>query len=76
MPDYRIYKLDPRSGHFIGVEEVTAADDLAALCLTDQRHFEVPTETWCGGRKIACLDARLLPAATAPCFSSRDEAPS
>ena len=66
MPDYRLYRLDPQSDHFLGVEEMNAVNDDAAICLANHRHFEVPTELWCGGHKVARLDARPEQAATAP----------
>jgi hypothetical protein len=76
MPDYRLYRLDPQSGHFMGVEELSAADDGEAICLTTRRHFEVPIELWCGGHKVARLDARPEHAATAPRIQRQGRDPS
>lgn len=66
MPDYRLYRLDPHSGHFIGVEEMQATDDGAAIRLTNERHSQVSTELWRGGHKVARFDARPEQPASAP----------
>lgn len=68
MPHYRLYRLDPRSGHFTGVDEMSAANDVEAIGLTTRRHLEVPTELWCGGHKVARFDARPEEAARPPLF--------
>lgn len=57
MPDYRLYTLNPHSGHIDGVEEFRSADDVEAICLTTQRNHDVPTELWCGAHKVARFDA-------------------
>ena len=59
MPDYRLYLLNAHSGHIDGVEEFHSADDVEAACLVDRRQRRVPTELWCGARKIARFDAVL-----------------
>ena len=66
MPDYRLYLLNRHSGHIDGVEEFHSADDIEAACLVDRRQRSVPTELWCGGRKVARFDARPESAATVP----------
>ena len=66
MPDYRLYRLDPHSGHFTGVEEISADDDVEAICLTNLRLVEEPAELWRGGHKVARFDTRPEQAATAP----------
>lgn len=66
MQDYRLYHLHPQSGHFIGVEEMQAADNEAAVRATNERHRDVATELWCGGHKVARFDARPELVATAP----------
>lgn len=66
MPDYRLYLLDPHSGHIEGVEQFHSADDVEAICLVNQRRDDVPTELWCGGRKVSRFDASPEMAATAP----------
>ena len=57
MPGYRLYLLDPFSGHIDGVEEFHSSDDVEAVCLIAQREITVPMELWCGGRKVSHFDA-------------------
>jgi hypothetical protein len=71
MLEYRLYRLHPQSGHFIGVEEMQAADNAAAIRATNARHPDVATELWCGGHKVARFDARPVPVESAP----RDQSP-
>ncbi len=63
MPEYRLYRLDPDTGHFAGVEELFAADDVSAVHTVQQRRLDTAVELWSGGRKITRLDA---PPETAP----------
>jgi hypothetical protein len=57
MPGYRLYLLNSYSGHIDGVEELTSADDVGAIALANERPRGVPTELWCGGRKVCRIDA-------------------
>jgi hypothetical protein len=57
MPDYRLYLLDRDTGHINGVADFQSADDVEALVLANQRGDVVPTELWCGARKVARIDA-------------------
>ena len=57
MPGYRLYLLDPYSGHIQDVEEFHSSDDVEAVCLVVQREAVVPMELWCGGRKVSRFDA-------------------
>lgn len=66
MPHYRLYLLNPHSGHIDGVDEFHSADDVEAICLTQQQDREVPTELWCGSYKVARFDARPAQAAAIP----------
>ncbi len=66
MPHYRLYLLNPHSGHIDGVEEFHSADDVEAICLTGQRGRDVPAELWCLGRKIARFDGTPEGAAPVP----------
>jgi hypothetical protein len=52
MPDYRLYSLDPHSGHIDGVEEFHAATDDAAVDRARARAGTVPLELWQEGRKL------------------------
>ena len=56
MPDYRLYHLDPHSGHIVGADELAAADDDAAFLDARARHCDHPLELWCGGRKVGRVD--------------------
>ena len=57
MPYYRLYLLDQHSGHIDGVEDITSADDVGAIAQATERQRTVPTELWCGGRKVCRIDA-------------------
>jgi hypothetical protein len=57
MPDYRLYLLNPDSGHIDGVEEFHSADDIEAICLIGQKPRQISTELWCGRHKVARFDA-------------------
>ena len=57
MPRYRLYKLDPDSGHIDGAEEIHASDDVGAVHYAQLRGFSVPVEIWQGGRKVSRIDA-------------------
>jgi len=65
MPDYRLYLLDRDTGHINGVADFHSADDVEAIMLVNQREDVVPTELWCGGRKVCHFDARPEQAAAA-----------
>jgi hypothetical protein len=56
MPDYKLYHLDPHSGHITKAEERVAADDDAALVDARERRSDHPLELWCGRRKVGRVD--------------------
>lgn len=56
MPRYRLYRLHPESGHFMGVEEIDAADDGAAIREIHRRGSRSVVELWHGARKVIRLD--------------------
>jgi hypothetical protein len=66
LPDYRLYLLNPHSGHIEAVERFHSSDDVEAICLVAQREPLVPMELWCGGRKVSRFDALPEAAANAP----------
>jgi hypothetical protein len=66
MPDYRLYRMDPHSGHIEGVEEFHSGDDVEAILLVQNRRREGPAELWCGARKVMRLDAPPEAAAAVP----------
>jgi hypothetical protein len=57
VPYYRLYLLNPHNGHIDSAEDFHTADDVEAICLVNYRQDSVPTELWCGGRKVARFDA-------------------
>lgn len=58
MPDYRLYRMNPHSGHIEGVEEFHSGDDVEAILLVQGRERHGPAELWCGGRKVLRLDGK------------------
>ena len=57
MPDYRLYLMNPHSGHIDGVETFHSGDDVEAILLVQGRERAVPAELWCGNRKVIRIDA-------------------
>lgn len=57
MPEYRLYRMNPHSGHIEGIEEFHSGDDVEAILLVQNRAREVPHELWCGSRKVIRVDA-------------------
>lgn len=66
MPHYRLYHLDPDTGHIKTAEELFAADDVGALHDLQQRRFDHAVELWERGRKVAHIDAPPEAAALSP----------
>ena len=65
MPYYRLYHLDPYTGHIDNAEDLFAADDVAAVSELQQRDSDHPLELWDRGRKVTRIDARPWPAGMA-----------
>jgi hypothetical protein len=63
MPNYRLYHLNPSSGHIDRVEEIDAADDVQAVAIAWERERETPVELWQEGRKVLRLARPTHPAA-------------
>jgi len=59
MPYYRLYHLDPHTGHINRADELFAADDVAAMYDLQQRQSAHPLELWERGRKVGRIDATL-----------------
>ena len=55
MSYYRLYFLDPDSGHIDRFEEYDAGDDGEAITRAEDRLDKVPLELWSGPRKVAQL---------------------
>lgn len=67
MPDYRLYRMNPHSGHIEGVEQFHSGDDVEAILLVQSRPTGThPLELWNGGRKVIRIDGRPDAAAAAP----------
>ena len=64
MPYYRLYHLDPHTGHINRADELFAADDVAAMHDLQQRQSGHPLELWERGRKVGRIDATLDAAGT------------
>jgi hypothetical protein len=56
MPHYRLYFLDPYSGHIERAEDLHAADDVGAIHRIQLRGSPEPMELWCGARKVSRFD--------------------
>ena len=66
MPYYRLYHLDPHTGHITKADELFAADDVAAMHDLQQRRSDHPLELWERGRKVSHIDATLEAAGARP----------
>jgi hypothetical protein len=51
---YRLYVLSA-AGHFVGFEEIEAADDGEAKRRAESFAGERPLELWCGPRKVVSI---------------------
>lgn len=54
---YRLYFMDPRSGHIIRFAEYQAPDDQAAIGLAQEQEGANPLEIWSGHRKVGRIEA-------------------
>ena len=54
---YRLYFLDPHSGHIAAFEAIEAEDDARALTVAENRLGWQPLELWCQGRKVQRFEA-------------------
>lgn len=57
MPAYRLYHLDPFSGHITGVEELHAGSDIELVHALENRPRTGPMELWQAHRKVRRFDA-------------------
>ena len=60
MAYYRLYFIEPRSGHISAFEEITADDDEEAIAASERHQGWRPLELWCRGRKVRKFDADPL----------------
>jgi len=56
VPYYRLYHLNRRSGHIDHVQEIEAADDVAAVAMSRALQRESAAELWQGDREVHRLD--------------------
>ena len=71
MAEYRLYLMDRFTGHIDGVETLSSADDVGAICLVQERRGDAPMELWCGGRKIRRFEP--APDVAAPAWNAACE---
>ena len=57
MSYYRLYFMNPRSGHITAFESIEAADDAAAIAAAERHRGRQPLELWCQGRKVERFEA-------------------
>ncbi len=57
MGYYRLYLLSGAEGHFVGIKEIEAADDVEAVRLAHDHVGPHPLELWCGKRRVKSLPA-------------------
>ena len=57
MAYYRLYFMDPRSGHIAAFESIEAADDEAAVAAAERHVGRQPLELWWQGRKVQRFEA-------------------
>lgn len=56
MPYYRLYHLNPASGHIDLAEEFDAVDDVQAVAIAKERERRTPVELWQENRKVLRLE--------------------
>lgn len=56
MSYYRLYFMDPRTGHIMRFAEFEAADDESALALAREHDGSHASELWNEGRKVARIE--------------------
>ena len=57
MSYYRLYFMHPFSGHIERFAEFEAPDHQAATALAREHVGDHPLELWCGGHKVARIEA-------------------
>lgn len=60
MAYYRLYFMDPRSGHISAFEAIEAEDDETAVRLAEAHLGWQPLELWCQGRKVRRFEAESM----------------
>ena len=62
MAYYRLYLVSQTGDHFVGFEEIEAADDVEAVRLAESQCGAHALELWCGKRKVKRFPAQDLAA--------------
>ena len=57
MPGYRLFLMNPASGHIDQAREFFADDDVAAVATAQRSQVDAPMELWLEGRKIKRWEA-------------------
>jgi hypothetical protein len=73
MASYRLYFMDPQSGHIEHFDEFAAANDTAAIDYTLQQELMRPIELWCRHRKVCRIDPSRSEAVLFPHHDSGPE---
>ena len=60
MAYYRLYFIDPHSGHIAAFEEIEADSDDEAVAATERYRGWQPLELWCGGKEVHRVEADLF----------------
>jgi hypothetical protein len=68
---YRLYLLGTPDGHFVGFEEIEAADDVEAVRIAETHCGRQPLELWCGKRRVKAFPARPEETPPAPFVSDQ-----
>jgi hypothetical protein len=62
MAYYRLYFMDPRSGHISTYQSIDADDDETAAATAEKHLGRQPLELWCEGRKVKRFEAvQMMP---------------
>ena len=61
MGYYRLYFMDPRSGHISAFESIEAESDEAALAAAEKHRGGHALELWCQGRKVQRFEPVAAP---------------
>ena len=59
MPHYRLYFLNPHSGHIDWAEEIEASDDVEAVAIVRDVPRKAGVELWQEGRRVLRLEKPL-----------------
>lgn len=55
MGYYRLYLLKGPGGHFVGMHEIEADDDIEAVRMAEAYSGPQPLELWCGKRQVTSI---------------------